>query len=352
MLWTEGHLRFIVGVLERPVQRAMNSYNFTIQRRSEVLRSGRTSRAIRLLLTSSLFICSSISAFALNCGPDEEEIDGRCVHHRFDHPGYYHAGAHRTGATDTAARASAGVVPADAAAPAPHVHPPPHAHHLTPAKPSQVPITAEYSTVVDSGYAFLLTAGSEKVGFGLYTYALLTTSDVARSKAMIQAILASTQAIGDFDIDKHHLNVIYIPSEKLSTAASEAGSSAAVPSYNYKLSRSLLDRICVSSIAKSNNICHGDLSVGPYLFTYAAPLGNSAEIAPPLLFVDLSGINPRAFSTYVEMYKEQVKQADITDMAKINTLKMNILSITLDAADILPGFPKAYGDSYIHELAK
>ena len=307
-----------------------------------VWRSLKVRQATSVLAAALLLTCQIAPAFA-QCAPGEEEIDGRCVPTGGIDTGAAPAGepSHREYLRHKAHRARASASRRV------------HRQSYGSSGPSRTVPTGAWrpldvdSKIVDSGYAFMLTAGSEQAGFGLYTYVLLTKSDVSRSKAMIAAILQSTQNIIEFTEDKHNLNVLYIPAESNKTPARSSA-----PPYNYQLSRSLLDRICTQTVPKSNDICQGDLSAGPYLFTYPSPLPNDIEIPPPLLFVDLSGFNSRVFPTYIAAYKEQVKQDDITDMAKINTLKLKILSIAFDAADLLPGFSKAYADSFVRELGK
>jgi hypothetical protein len=80
-------------------------------------------------------------------------------------------------------------------------------------------------------------------------------------------------------------------------------------------------------------LCAGDLSRGPYLFTYARPLSNLSPVPPPYLFVDLSPVHERAFSEFIAAYKAQVKRTDYTDQERIETFRLRLLSIVLTAAD-------------------
>jgi hypothetical protein len=51
------------------------------------------------------------------------------------------------------------------------------------------------------------------------------------------------------------------------------------------------------------------------------------------LFVDLTDITPAAFSYFLDEYKAQVKRENITDEARIGSLKVRLLNIILKASD-------------------
>jgi hypothetical protein len=69
------------------------------------------------------------------------------------------------------------------------------------------------------------------------------------------------------------------------------------------------------------------------LFAYAAPASKFEPVPPPFLFVDLSDVHERAFAEFVGAFREQVKREDVSDRARINTLRLSILNLALLAAD-------------------
>jgi hypothetical protein len=110
------------------------------------------------------------------------------------------------------------------------------------------------------------------------------------------------------------------------------------------MSRSILNHLCDSSADVIKSVCEGGLSKGPYIFAYAKPASNVTPVPPPFLFMDLSDVHERAFPQFIAAFKAQVKREDISDGARINTLRLKILSITLTAADWLAPVQKALAD--------
>jgi hypothetical protein len=114
--------------------------------------------------------------------------------------------------------------------------------------------------------------------------------------------------------------------------------------YDYKMSRALLDHLCDSPAKEINALCEGDLSRGPFIFAYAKPASNVTPVPPPFLFMDLSDVHERAFPEIIAAFKAQVKRENISDRAKIDTLRLKVLSIALTAADWLVPVRKAVAD--------
>jgi hypothetical protein len=67
-------------------------------------------------------------------------------------------------------------------------------------------------------------------------------------------------------------------------------------------------------------------------------------VPPPFLFMDLSDVHERAFPEIITAFKAQVKREDISDGAKIYTLRLKLLSIVLTAADFVAPVQKAMAD--------
>jgi hypothetical protein len=83
---------------------------------------------------------------------------------------------------------------------------------------------------------------------------------------------------------------------------------------------------------------------GPYILTYAKPASGLEPVPPPFLFVDLSNINPHAFPEFISAFKAIVKQDDVTDDAKLHSLRLKLLNIFLNAADWVPQAKRAVVD--------
>jgi hypothetical protein len=114
--------------------------------------------------------------------------------------------------------------------------------------------------------------------------------------------------------------------------------------YDFKLARSLLYHLCDSPAEDIKAACEGDLSRGPYIFSYTKPASKVTPVPPPFLFMDLSDVHERAFPEIIAAFRAQVKRDDISDRAKIDTLRLKLLSIVLTAADWLVPMQKAVAD--------
>jgi hypothetical protein len=217
-----------------------------------------------------------------------------------------------------------------------------------PSPPLPAPNAKPTSPIVDSGYEFLYTKGSERPGFGLYSYVLLTPSSPERAKAFLQAVFALTPHATAFGADIAQINAIYIPllKDTKQGAVDAATNDDATAHYNFDLARALIQSICQApKVGSGFQSCQGGLSAGPYLFSYASPLGDGAKMAPPALFVDLSGYRQEAFPTIVDAYKAQVKRKDISDREEIDAFSITVLSALEAAASLLNPIRHAIGDA-------
>jgi hypothetical protein len=215
-----------------------------------------------------------------------------------------------------------------------------------PPSPPSGPSEKPTSPIVENGYEFLYARGSERPGFGLYSYVLLTQSSPERAKAFLRAVFALTPHASAFGADIAQVNVIYIPSTKgTKQGAVVANADDATARYNFDLARALIQSICQApKIGGGVQSCHGGLSAGPYLFSYASPLGDGAHMAPPALFVDLTGYRPEAFPTIVDAYKAQVKREDISDRKEIDAFSITVLNALETAAAWANPIQHAIGD--------
>ena len=155
------------------------------------------------------------------------------------------------------------------------------------------------ASIVGNGYQFLYSKGAERGGFGLYTYVLLTSSNSERVKAMLEAVLNYTRqasALVALGGDPTRINVIYIPLTPGRDPGPNPGVTEIAARYNFDLSQALIEKICEMSTPEVLEICKTGLGSGPYLFSYARPIGNVGKLTPPILFVDLTRIQLGAFA--------------------------------------------------------
>jgi hypothetical protein len=209
--------------------------------------------------------------------------------------------------------------------------------------------------IVDTRYGLLSELGKEAAGYGLYSYAILP-SETKRGEIFLTKLFEEVASIGTYDSDRLKLNIVYIPAKRdreidFATLRDASGTTpekmAAETSrsfYDYGMARALLDHVCNSSDDDIRRTCRGGLSRGPYIFTYASPASTMSLMPPPFLFVDLSDIHEQAFGEFVDAFKAQVKRDDITDKARIRTLRLTILSVALTAADWVNPVEKAVAD--------
>jgi hypothetical protein len=241
-----------------------------------------------------------------------------------------------------------GPVPSARAAPTFNSPGPPASGHVAAAPAVRLPI-------LETGFSPLTERGKEQAGYGLYSYAILV-SDSGRSSAFLAELFRSTPSIKDTAAKPSQTNIFYVPlqKDKFIDFAAEARSSSGDPArlgqkfsrlfYDHKMARGLLDQICNPPAAGMQRLCQTDLSRGPYIFTYAAPATNLQSVPPPYLFVDLSDVHERAFGELLSAFREQVKRQDISDRARIDTLRLKILETVLTASDWVTPVQKAIAD--------
>jgi hypothetical protein len=212
--------------------------------------------------------------------------------------------------------------------------------------------------IMETGYSLLADFGGEVPGYGLYSYAI-AVNDSDRSARFLSAVFNAIPAVEDTPAQRSQTNIFYIPLKnnklkqflKLLDRAVVKGEPLSAASayyaknfYDYKMSRALLDHLCVSPAKEIKVVCESDLSRGPYIFTYAQPASQVTPVPPPYLFMDLSDVHETAFPEFIAAFRAQVKREDISDRAKIDTLRLKILSIVLTAADWVAPVQKALAD--------
>jgi hypothetical protein len=196
--------------------------------------------------------------------------------------------------------------------------------------------------------------GKEARGYGLYSYAILP-SETKRGEIFLAELFKQVPSTSKFDLDRSQLNIFYVPTKRGSerdlatlTQASgpnweKVGAEYSRSFYDYGMARALLDHFCQPSADAGSQSCNGSLSHGPYIFTYASPT-SVMNPAPQPFLVDLSDIHEQAFAELIDAFMTQVKRDDITDRAKIRTLRLAILNVALTAADWVSPVEKALAD--------
>jgi hypothetical protein len=209
--------------------------------------------------------------------------------------------------------------------------------------------------ILETGYSQLPELGKEEDGYGLYSYAVLT-SNSDRSAAFLTEVFTTIPSIQETPAKRAQLNIFYVPTKKeksddfanavesSGTDVKKLGATFAASLYDYKVGRAILNHICNPPADRMRDLCEGDMSRGPYIFTYEKPASDMEPVPPPFLFVDLSDIHPGAFPEFVSAFRAQVKREDIQDGAKIDTVRLGLLQLVLKASDWLPQMQKAVAD--------
>jgi hypothetical protein len=167
-------------------------------------------------------------------------------------------------------------------------------------------------TILETGYSQLPELGKEEAGYGLYSYAVLS-SNSERSAAFLAEVFKSIPPIEETAAKRNQLNIFYVPikqdkSDDFADAVQSGdekklGAIYAASLYDYKLGRAILDHICNPPADEMRTFCAGATSSGPYIFTYERPASDMEPVPPPFLFVDLSDIHPAAFGSRPSEHK-------------------------------------------------
>jgi hypothetical protein len=190
------------------------------------------------------------------------------------------------------------------------------------ASPGRPPIQLK---ILETGYSLLKDIRGEESGYGLYSYALMVNYN-SRSAKFLSEMFSAIPSVEDTAAQRGQTNIFYIPIRKdkvnkFPDAGNEYGNffvSHTKDFYDYKIARSLLNHLCGPPAEEIRTVCEGDLSRGPYIFSYAQPASKLSPVPPPFLFMDLSDVHERAFPEIIAAFRAQVKRDDISDRAKID----------------------------------
>jgi hypothetical protein len=207
-------------------------------------------------------------------------------------------------------------------------------------------------TILATGYDQLRGLGREAAGYGLYSYGVLTSAS-PRSAVFLGELFKSIPSI---NAATAQLNIFYIPTKKekvadlaaLVEASRNDQAKLAVryseAMYDYKMARAILNHLCNPPAKAMTSLCKGPMSGGPYILANARPASSLEPVPPPFLLVDLSDINPRAYPEFISAFRVMVKQEDVTDDAKLHSLRLKVLNLGLTAADWTPNVKKSVVD--------
>jgi len=206
--------------------------------------------------------------------------------------------------------------------------------------------------IFETGYSLLSELGKEDEGYGLYSYAIFP-SNTRRAEIFLTQLFKEIPSVSQTSARRSQLNIFYVPLQKererdfatlmqsSSTNAEKMGADYSKSFYDYRMARALLNHVCNPPADSIRQLCEDDLSRGPYIFTYASPASSMNSVPPPFLFVDLSNVHAQAFAEFIDAFRTQVKRDDITDQARIQTLRLTILNVALTAADWVNPVQKA-----------
>ena len=205
--------------------------------------------------------------------------------------------------------------------------------------------------ILETGYARLSEVGEEKLGYGLYSYVLITSYS-NKSVALLDEIFKTIPNVKDTGALPNQINILYVPFFKekendfavAARSTSTLGAKYAQSFYNFQMARTILDHLCNPPADVLNRLCGSDLSRGPFIFTYEKPASTFQPVQAPYLFVDLRDVDEHAFAELVSAYQQQVKSEDVNSGERLNTLRLKFLNLTLNAADFFKPIPEALAD--------
>jgi hypothetical protein len=205
--------------------------------------------------------------------------------------------------------------------------------------------------ILETGYARLSEVGEEKLGYGLYSYVLITSYS-NKSVALLDEIFKAIPNVKDTGALPNQINILYVPffkekEDDFAVAARSPGTLGAKYAqsfYNFRMARTILDHLCNPPADVLRRLCGSDLSRGPFIFTYEKPASTFQPVQAPYLFVDLRDVNEHAFAELVSAYQQQVKSEDVNSGERLNTLRLKFLNLTLNAADFFKPIPEALAD--------
>jgi tetratricopeptide (TPR) repeat protein len=212
----------------------------------------------------------------------------------------------------------------------------------------------EDTVIKQSAFDFFDEYHTEDRGYGRYTYILFPTAtkNCDRCDKLLAALVEGTPSGPVKSANRAVVNIFELPvvngqrdkarillSRHLSLTDL---SSRLLDDYNFAAANDLLTKSCANYRELNGKLC-GTLARGPYLVTYALPVSAYKSLPRPYLIVDMSNVNPGAFHFFLEQVKVQVGNQDISDDRRVTATYTRVVSLILDASDVLDPVAKAVG---------
>jgi tetratricopeptide (TPR) repeat protein len=209
----------------------------------------------------------------------------------------------------------------------------------------------EDTVIKQSVLDFFDSYHAEDRGYGRYTYVLFPSGGVGceRCVKLLAALFEGTPPGPANVANRAVVNIFELPvvngqRDKVRVLLNHPSGSDLSPKiltqYNFAVANDLLTKSCASYRELNGKFC-GTLAQGPYLVTYAFPVSAYATLPHPYLIVDMSNVNPRAFHFFLEQVKMQVGNRDISDDRRVTATYTRMVSLALDASDVLDPITKA-----------
>lgn len=186
----------------------------------------------------------------------------------------------------------------------------------------------------------LKAPGTERPGYGLYTYVLFgrrlggepPPDETVRERyaRLLAAIVGSTPSASEgAALAREETNLFYIPA-RLAGAADRPS----LANYDSGLALSYKESLTRVMRADPEAVVRLRSRAGPFLVSVPEPLPASSA-APasdsPVLYADLSDMNPAAMDEVVAAYKQRLSSATTPETGRFSSLRLTLLSLILDA---------------------
>ncbi len=213
--------------------------------------------------------------------------------------------------------------------------------------------------VLDTSYDFLYREGGEEEGYGLYSYLILSRQS-DRNAAFLKEVVESFPSAKHLPAEKNRINILYIPTQDAAEGKVSFSMNVTIQQamqflkehYNFTLARHLYGHLCNAPAPAVTKKCELGFSQGPYLLTYGEKIGMRTPLPPPLLLVDLTRVDRRAFDYFISAYASQVKRPDFSDRVRIDDFRGEILNFVLHAGRWSKPITAALRDIVRHAEAK
>jgi hypothetical protein len=192
------------------------------------------------------------------------------------------------------------------------------------------------------------------VGYGLYTV-LLTRAADGKTVRILSELFAMTGSAEEAAIERENLNLIMIPVKSALEATSAIASARKEPGaaanaiaqfYDFNHAALLMASVCRPERgAKVMKVCGSTAPDGPLLVTTVMPLNGKVAPSERMLIVNLSTTRPEAIGEVLAAYRKQISSKQFDGEGELEGWRLQLLNITLEAAQLLPGISKVYAGS-------